>query len=797
MFKNRGQEDEKYKIKAFAPDEKLDNEYSKLYFSYIDEFMDNSLVKNIALTGDFGIGKSTLIRNYEEHKQKKFISKKRYAYLSVTDLNLPNASKNINDIKDIQEKIELRILKQLLVICKKHDIEGSHYRPVPERKSFFIPILITLAAIMIAVIKLGLINNVKNNSLYLVLLICLCGILLFYIVTSAFRHYKLPSFEFKFGNSKNNTTVQTETGDDGETLDKNLTDIVYLMETVYKKTGGVIVIEDIDRYDTRICIPVLEKLREINILVNQRMRFNNKGEKTFKFIYILKDDIFSENLEDELSVPATKFFDGVIPVLPKIGHTNSEDYLLKNWEKYNLDTAFINEIAPYIYDYRQIRAIENEFNIFLNISNEIVEDEESIKNTEIMALSIYKFFYPDAYYQIRKNTYNELIKYLVDKKLYEITKDFLNKNLYAKEYNIPKLPKEKIKAILFEFLSLDVLKYLFENSTISKVMDYLDELDNYIKQPKALIDAKEVRDITKKVDELLVDGGLYSDDFRLIALYYENQYCGIEKTGKGILSSFEDALKNKNIIAHYQPIFSINGDEIVGAEALARWVHNSDIIMPMNYLQVTNQNGLTYKLDKAIIDVVINNIKRNHYSALEKSRISINISSFEGKETISEICMYLLKVMKENEIKPSTIIVEFCEPKDDTAYNHIQQSVKMLKLRGVDSWLDDFGIGNLSLGILKDCPFSGVKVDRSLFNNSEDEKKKKILEQMFNLFKQMNMKIIAEGVETIKEVELLKSIGCDYIQGFYYSKPLPIDEYNSIYRNKENNHLTTEASIIK
>ena len=796
MFKNRDQKYEKYKIKAFAPDEKIDDEYSKMYFSYIDEFMDNPLVKNIAITGDFGIGKSTLIRNYEEHKQKKFINKKRYAYLSVTDLNLSSDSIKKNDIKSTQEKIEILILKQLLVICKKHDIEGSHYRPVPERKSSFIPILITIAAIMIAVIKLGLINNVKDNSLYLVLLICLCGILLFYIVTSAFRHYKLPSFEFKFGNSKNNTTVQTETGDDGETLDKNLTDIVYLMETVYKKTGGIIVIEDIDRYDTRICIPVLEKLREINILVNQRMRFNNKGKKTFKFIYILKDDIFSENLENELSVPATKFFDGVIPVLPKIGHTNSEDYLLRNWEKYNLNIAFINEIAPYIYDYRQIRAIENEFNIFLNISNEIVEDEESKKNTEIMALSIYKFFYPDAYYQIRRNSNNELITYLVNKKLFEITKTFSEKSLFTKKFEMPSLPKEKIKGILFKHLSLDVLNYIFENSTLIKIMSCFNELDTVSISIKYANDSKTVTEILKDVNDLIDAGGLYSDDLRLIALYYENQYLSVNKIDE-ILGNFEVAIKNKHFTTNYQPIYSLSDNEIVGVEALARWRYNEHIKYPMDFLPAINSKGLTYKLDKAIIDIVIKELKFDRVRSFDNRKISLNIAVNDEIDSNDDPCNYLINAIKENEISPASIIVEFSEPKGGGAYEYVKRSVSRLKQFGISSWLDNFGDGNLSVGILKDCPFAGVKVVRSLFENIEDDKKKKVLEQMFILFKQLNLIIVAERVETPEEVELLKSIGCDYIQGYYYSRPLSIKEYNSIYRNKENNHLTTEASIIK
>jgi len=775
---NKDQESSEYRIKSLAPDERLDDDYSKMYYSYLDDFIANPLVNNIAITGDYGIGKSTIIHNYENTRANKPWAPKKFAYLSVTDLNLHS-----EDNEEQQDRVEVRLLKQLLVICNKDDIHGSHFRPVPENKSILIPILLTLTGVIIAAAKFGLINEAVNNPLYIILLILLCGYLIFYSIKSIYKHYNLPSFEFTFGNSDNNSTIQTGADDEKETLDSHLTDIVYLMETVYKKTGGILVIEDIDRYEIEICIPVLEKLREINTLINQRLRFCKLGEQTFKFIYLLKDDIFSETDNNRNSTPVTKFFDGVIPVVPRIGNTNSYDYLSEIWSSYHLSNSFINKIAPFIFDFRKIRAIENEFNIFLTVTNAHIQvTDESKKNTEIMALSIYKFFFPNEYYQIRKDSSNELISYLIKKRLNYIYATLKTHNYLIEEYSPPQVPDNEIKAILFENMSLDVLKYLFPNSTITEIMKHIDELDNYIMQLNENVSHDKAHSIIKRLHELLNGGGIYTEDFELLISYYESQLFGIDITRNSIKKQLIKGIEKGDIIMYYQPIFTIEGD-LYGVEALCRMRFQNSLVPPSSFIPLIMSHGLEHQFNIAVISKIISDITSDANNYLKETQLFINIFISQDNKTIDEFCSYLNQMIIENRIKKSNLNIEFTEG-EFIKYNSIEHFTNQINDLGISLWLDDFGIGFTSINGLISSHLAGVKIDNSIVEiHDPDGVSVHSLALILSMCQKLGIKSIAEGIETKQQLSILKDKKCDYYQGYYFSRPLSFEELISFINN--------------
>lgn len=803
-----------YKIKSLAPDEKLKDADTKMYCRHIDTFIKSPHVRNIAITGDLGIGKSTLIRNYEKNGKHRFrwFRRKKFAYLSVIDLfyNKMNDVKNgKSPSKDheleaceespalkLQTEIEIRILKQLLVICKKADIQGSHYKAVPEKKSMLIPCILAVLAIFAVSVKFKLLNDMLDNELYVMGLIFMCSILLFYILFSSFRYYKLPSFEFSFGNSNNNGKVQTDAIEDNETLDKNLNDIVYVMEALYKKTNHVLVIEDLDRYDLEVCIPILEKLREINILINQRLRYNCRirKKKPFKFIYILNDAIFSDAANKKMSASPTKFFDGIVPIVPKLGHTNSSDYLSKIWEKYDLEPEFVNSIAPYIYDYREIRSIENEFRIFIDILKNAEKEKvkskkyakaktnkastsetdaekekaEKKKNTELMALSIYKFFFPDKYYKLRTDNENELMKYLKARKLYEISnnRSITDKNVPV--YSKPDEPNDKRKAILLEAMSIDVIRYIFPNSSITVITDKFNYLDRLTLTNDGEINIDKVREVTDEIYNLLKRNDLYSEDFKRLALYYDNKFSSVSKRYQAIIP----AIENEEFKTYYQPIISTADGSILGYEVLARWEIDDTIINPAEFIPLIKDQKLITKFDELIVELVLKDIAnytRNNSEGINVF-INISISQDNGKTIFNK-----LKEIADNWSFPnSSINIEISETEinNSESFEIIKDTIKELKDKGFKTWIDNYGINTTSLKILRNNLFEGVKIDRSLL--TDDTKNKEILKSLFDLIKQMDKKVIAEGIETIEEVENLYSIGCDYLQGFYFRKPAPL-----------------------
>ncbi len=305
-------------------------------------------------------------------------------------------------------------------------------------------------------------------------------------------------------------------------------DIVYVMETVYEKSGGVLVIEDLDRYGSEVCVPILEKFREINILINQRLR--SKMKKPFRFLYVLRDDIFAELSKDERStVPPSKFFDGLLTIVPQLGYANSVDFLTEKWKRYELEPKFLLAISRYVYDYRQIRAIENEYHIFRSVADENCKGLE-IPNTAIVAFCVYRHFYPAEYYDIRKNPEHELVKYLVEKELHRIQKKINSQSFFT--LLEPTLPKDERMAMLFGFMQFNVLACMFPGNATVELLRIFDQLHaylwEYLEQPKLSIPSSVNACLQLAVPEysyqgildLLNRNPLQTDEFKLIFASY-------------------------------------------------------------------------------------------------------------------------------------------------------------------------------------------------------------------------------------------------------------------------------------
>lgn len=432
-------------LKSLSPSKVINYEdkSTTAYLNAIKKLLKKPCTNNIAVTGDLGIGKSSILRSYESKSRKKFM------YVSVSDLIQENDLKK----EDLQKKIEENLLKQLLAICRKKDIPASRFRNIPEAPSGFkntaYAFLIALCTLALGIVilwnqitkaitvdslqmfeKIGLdTSKITNESLTEILAyaklisyaLLIVSLFILSIVTAykIIRHYKLPKISAKAAAVNGSEAgVELNTAIDPESLDKNLEEIIYLMERVGKKSGNVLVIEDMDRFPADVCIPVLVKLKQINMMVNQRIRFKKFG-RSFKFIYALKEDIFSGSDKDTY-----KFFDVLIPIVPTISSRSSTFYLNKNWEKYNFVSGFISNIAPHLTDYRRIFNIENEYLVFSEVHKKFFDsiNDKDIKKelrTELMALIIYKVHYPDDYYEIRHETMNGSYQSLLAEKLHD------------------------------------------------------------------------------------------------------------------------------------------------------------------------------------------------------------------------------------------------------------------------------------------------------------------------------------------------------------------------------------------
>lgn len=240
-----------------------------------------------------------------------------------------------------------------------------------------------------------------------------------------------------------------------------------------------------------------------------------------------------------------------------------------------------------------------------------------------------------------------------------------------------------------------------------------------------------------------------------------------------IINQLNTSIKNENFEMYYQPIIDLKNNNIAGLEALIRWNHPAKgRISPAEFIPIAENSGQIKELEKWIIKTIFENI--NKWCNLNIF-ISINLSA---KGLIEKgLIKYLNKLVKKYKI--DTKIVEF-EITETALVNNLVESekvIKKLKNIGFSVSLDDFGTGYSSINYLKNLPIDKVKFDKILIEDIEKTEKNKILvKSIIDLAHNLDLKVVAEGVEKKEENNLLKSIDCDYIQGYYHYKPMAIDK---------------------
>lgn len=240
-------------------------------------------------------------------------------------------------------------------------------------------------------------------------------------------------------------------------------------------------------------------------------------------------------------------------------------------------------------------------------------------------------------------------------------------------------------------------------------------------------------------------------------------------------SSFNKSLKNGDFKVWFQPKFDANTEELVGAEALVRWIRSDNtIISPAEFIRVFEDDGLIYKLDKYVFETVCNKIRDWLNVGYKIVPVSINISrtSLQHKNIIKEY----QEIIKEIGIPAEYVPLEITES-STTANKTIKDFTEDLKNSGFKIHMDDFGSGLSSLESLNLLPFDVIKLDKSLIDFIGTPIGEELLRHSIELIQFMNLKIIAEGVETKEQLEFLRKLKCDHIQGYYFAAPMSYDKF--------------------
>lgn len=264
-------------------------------------------------------------------------------------------------------------------------------------------------------------------------------------------------------------------------------------------------------------------------------------------------------------------------------------------------------------------------------------------------------------------------------------------------------------------------------------------------------------------------------------VFYDDEDIEKKINEKKVIDNLVNALKNNEFEVYFQPKYDHKLKKVVGSEALVRLIQDGHVVSASEFIDVAEKYGFTSLLDKYVLKEVCKKIKELKKNKLEFNTISINVS----RNTLCEKSMidFYSGMLDKYGVKKDEIELEITERDPNNSnykmHNIIHELCKKFRVS-----VDDFGIGNSSLSMLNENKINTIKIDRK-FVIDDSEYGRKILDSIIKLAHDLGFSLVAEGVETEEQYNYLKSKKCNVIQGFYYYKPLPFDEYKKLLMEEE------------
>ena len=264
-------------------------------------------------------------------------------------------------------------------------------------------------------------------------------------------------------------------------------------------------------------------------------------------------------------------------------------------------------------------------------------------------------------------------------------------------------------------------------------------------------------------------------------VFYKEQFKVSLYNRKFIEENMQSAITERQFVMYLQPKYSIAKNEIIGAEALVRWRHpERGMIYPNQFIPIIEENGFIKEVDYYIWAEACRFIKRCKEAGITSCPVSVNVSRVHLQD--NECIQMLSGMIEDNLISKELLELEITESADD---QQISMKALQLKEAGFTLLMDDFGSGYSSLNILLETPFDVIKLDKKFMENMMvSNKGKLILEHVVLMADKLELGLLAEGVETKEQIDLLENIGCDQVQGYYYAKPMPEEEFFTLLKEQ-------------
>jgi diguanylate cyclase (GGDEF)-like protein len=267
--------------------------------------------------------------------------------------------------------------------------------------------------------------------------------------------------------------------------------------------------------------------------------------------------------------------------------------------------------------------------------------------------------------------------------------------------------------------------------------------------------------------------------------FYTEEMGKITELERDITFDMNRAFEDHEFTVFYQPKYRFSDQKVIGAEALIRWNHKTKgLLMPGLFVPLFERNGFIQKIDLFVFEKVCAFLDEWNHSGPDGTcpdpiTISCNLSRMQLYNP--DIAKRYASIASKYQIAPSKIEIELTESIMQDNKSRLLKAMNDIKKAGFQLSVDDFGSGYSSLNLLKDIPADVIKLDKEFLNTTQNNEKEGIIvHSVIDMAKKLDMVTVAEGIEDAQQSDLLRSMGCDIVQGFYYARPMPEHEYRQL-----------------
>lgn len=429
---------------------------------------------------------------------------------------------------------------------------------------------------------------------------------------------------------------------------------------------------------------------------------------------------------------------------------------------YYILQALLPHLSCQCSDGEQIRLGYKGINDFIQFGNRLIAQGQAGQYTALYFnihnfKSVYKYL-----------TYMEANAVL--EKYYEIVSNAVTKDelvIYLGSDNFTALIYDWNKDYFFDLIQNIIIKFEKDGETLSFPLGATIGAAN-------LSEEKNAGDIMMNVTAAYQT----ARDNRVSFSYYDRNTSLEILEQKIILSKFSDAINEHEFFAMYQPKVDAKSQTLLGAEALVRWRHDNGFIMPGSFIPVFEKDGCVTTLDFYMLEEVCKFLAKLRSAGIDLVKISVNFSKrhLSDNKLVEEIA----EIIDRYDIPHQYIEIELTEGEDFRNEELMKNVVNELNILGIKTSIDDFGTGYSSLSMLSSLQLDELKIDRSFIPQHEindGDKSLLMLSSMINLAKNLGLTVVAEGVETKSQLEIIRDMDCDIVQGYIFDKPLTENDF--------------------